>query len=122
MKERNKQTMLMVQIESIEAVGNAEAVAQVEGVDALFVGYADLCQNMGIDPDPRHPRCAEAISHVGNAIGKTGKTGALSVSDPERIPLYRDLGFTLFVCGIDTIIMKNAMVQLAASLKMCGLP
>lgn len=122
MKARNKQTMLMAQIESVEAVGNAEAIAGVEGIDALFVGYADLCQDMGIDPDPRHPRCAEAIRHVGNAIGKTGKTGALSVSDPARISLYRDLGFMLFVCGIDTIIMKTAMVQLAASLKKNGLP
>ena len=122
MRKRNNQTMLMVQIESVEAVGNAEAIARVEGVDALFVGYADLCQDMGIDPDPRSPRCLEAIEHVGNALVKTGKTGAFSVSDPDRIPYFCSVGFSLFLCGIDTLVFKNALGQLIASLKKAGRP
>ncbi len=115
MRERNARTLLMVQIESAEAVGNAEEIASVDGVDMLFVGYADLCQDMGIDPDPRHPRCAEAVEHVGHVLRKTGKPGMFSVSDPDTIPFYRDMGFSLFLCGIDTILLKRAMERLAAS-------
>ena len=38
----NRETFLMVQIETPEAVGNAEAIVAVEGVDAIFVGPGDL--------------------------------------------------------------------------------
>jgi len=38
----NRETFLTVQIETPEAVNNAEAIAAVEGVDILFIGPGDL--------------------------------------------------------------------------------
>ena len=38
----NRETFLVVQIETSEAVHNAESIAAVEGVDAIFVGPGDL--------------------------------------------------------------------------------
>ncbi|MFP6701360.1 MAG: aldolase/citrate lyase family protein, partial [Planctomycetaceae bacterium] len=37
-REANEQTMLVVQIETPEAVENVEAIAALEGVDGLFIG------------------------------------------------------------------------------------
>jgi 2-keto-3-deoxy-L-rhamnonate aldolase RhmA len=38
----NQETFLVVQIETSEAVHNAESIAAVEGVDAIFIGPGDL--------------------------------------------------------------------------------
>jgi len=102
MQRKNEETMLMVQIESVAAVENVDAIAELDGVDALFVGYADLCQDMGLAPDPNHPRCAEAIECVGQAIKQTGKHGMFIVSGPEALPHYRALGFDMILCGMDS--------------------
>ena len=96
----------MVQIESVSAVENVDAIAGLEGVDALFVGYADLCQDMGLAPDPKHSRCAEAIERVGEALRRTGKHGMFIVSDPQELPRYGDLGFDMILCGMDTRIFS----------------
>ena len=56
----------MVQIESITAVENAEAILSTPGVDGCWTGPADLAYSMGIHPrdqrsDDRHGRALERI-------------------------------------------------------------
>jgi 2-keto-3-deoxy-L-rhamnonate aldolase RhmA len=114
MQDRNEAAMLMVQIESEKAVRNAAEIAAVEGVDILFVGCADLGQDMGISHDPGHPKLREALAHVSKAIKKTGKIGGIIVSDPSVVPSYCDQGFNLICCGVDTMVFKNAAESLLA--------
>ncbi|KXS96248.1 hypothetical protein AC578_5481 [Pseudocercospora eumusae] len=44
----NESVMIMPMIETIEGVENVEQIAAVPGVDALFIGCADLCMELGI--------------------------------------------------------------------------
>ena len=44
----NRETCLLVQIESPEAVRNADAILAVEGIDGVLVGPGDLSTAMGI--------------------------------------------------------------------------
>ena len=46
----NDEVALLVQVETREAVEQAEAIARVEGVDALYIGPADLAISMGLPP------------------------------------------------------------------------
>ncbi|MCE5252157.1 hypothetical protein LLG96_18300 [bacterium] len=117
MAEKNDETMLMVQIESGEAVRNVDDIAAVEGVDILFIGSSDLSQDMGITPDPRHPKLEEAVHTVSRAIKQHGKIGAFIVPDPSRVPYYCDLGFNLIICGMDTAMFRSAAETLLARFK-----
>jgi 2-keto-3-deoxy-L-rhamnonate aldolase RhmA len=108
MDEQNASAMLMVQIESQTAVQNAAAIAAVPGVDLLFVGLADLCQDLGVPCDPEQPAVQAALAAVSQAIRQSGKFGALSVADPARLKAFTALGFGLICCGIDTILFRQA--------------
>ncbi|KAK1963235.1 HpcH/HpaI aldolase [Colletotrichum sublineola] len=44
----NNEVLIMPMIETKEGVENVEAIAAVPGVDALFIGCADLCMELGI--------------------------------------------------------------------------
>jgi 4-hydroxy-2-oxoheptanedioate aldolase len=55
---------VIVQIETAAAVAAASAIAEIEGVDALFVGPADLAASMGHIGRPDHPEVVEAIESV----------------------------------------------------------
>jgi 4-hydroxy-2-oxoheptanedioate aldolase len=40
--------MVLIMIESAEALAEVDAIAAVEGVDLLFIGTNDLCSSLGI--------------------------------------------------------------------------
>jgi 2-keto-3-deoxy-L-rhamnonate aldolase RhmA len=76
----NRETFLVVQIETPEAVENVDAIAAVEGVDGLFVGPADLGlrykngpQN-GMNVEEATDRTAAAAAKHGKAWGRPAPT------------------------------------------------
>src|SRR5215211_7033150 len=74
----------MVQIESVPAVDEAEAIAEVDGVDALVVGCADLALDMGEDLTGGAPGIRDAIGHVQRACSAAGiASGIAGPDDPE---------------------------------------
>jgi 2-keto-3-deoxy-L-rhamnonate aldolase RhmA len=40
--DANRETFILPQIETLEAVDNAEAIASIENIDGLFIGPGDL--------------------------------------------------------------------------------
>lgn len=63
----NQHGTVVVQIETPAAVANADAIAQVDGVDVLFVGPLDLSVNLGHPAEFEHPKVVEALEHVVDA-------------------------------------------------------
>ena len=69
-----------MQIESAEAVRNAEAILSVPGVDGCWIGPADMAKPMGIDRNAPGDAKAhlDAILSVRDACRKTGKICGIS--------------------------------------------
>lgn len=109
--------VLMTQIESREAVENAEAIAAVEGVDVLFVGPTDLSYNMGIRDQLEHPDFTDALRRVVQAAQRAGKAGGILVHLPHLVPKVRALGFTVVALGSDGGAVAAGLRENAAKLK-----
>lgn len=108
---------MVLQIESPEAVDNAEAIAAVDGVDVLFIGPSDLSTNMGHFIQPNNDDVQKAISRVvGAARRKNKPTGILAgvQADAER---YLKLGISLVAVGSDQGLLAKAADQLARHFK-----
>ena len=60
----NRNTMIVCMIESPEAVDNMDAIAAVEGVDALLIGTNDLSAEMGIPDQLTHDRITDAYRRM----------------------------------------------------------
>lgn len=60
----NRETIVVVQVESAAAVANVQAIAEVAGVDVLFVGLTDLSLDLGVPAQYDHPRVTEALERV----------------------------------------------------------
>lgn len=67
-----------VQIESVEGVAQAGAIAGVDGVDALVVGCGDLALALGRRPDALR----EAVRHVGVAAVAAGIEFGVAAGGP----------------------------------------
>ena len=77
--EVEKQTAILIQLETVQAVENAESFAEVEGVDGIFFGPADIGADMGHVGQPMHPDvwalirpAARALMSRGMPVGHAG--------------------------------------------------
>jgi 4-hydroxy-2-oxoheptanedioate aldolase len=107
----------IVQIESVEAVANVEAIAALDGVDVLFVGPNDLTTSMGRFQRYDDPEYREAIARTVRAANDHGKTAGIFFGTPERIPQAIEDGFRMVGFGADASYMLAGAMDALASLK-----
>ncbi len=91
----NKETLLIVMLETPEAIENVDAIAAIEGIDMVHIGSTDLSTEMGIPGEYRHERMREAYETTARAARTHGK--AMGVGGVRN-----DLEFTtwLFKLGV----------------------
>jgi 4-hydroxy-2-oxoheptanedioate aldolase len=85
--EAHEKTGVIVQIESADGLAAIEQIAAVDGVDALFIGPADLAGSLGHLGDPRHAEVQAAIDDALRRIRAAGKPAgifALDANDAAR--------------------------------------
>jgi len=99
--EANDKLLTVVQIETAEAVGNAEEIAAVEGVDVLFVGPLDLSVSLGVMGQMQHPDFRAAIKRVIEACRAHGKSPGILLPGADMIPAAVEDGFRFLAAGSD---------------------
>ena len=102
--DANRETFIVLQIETPEALANVEQIAAVDGVDGLFVGPADLglrlgLQDGGVDLE-------QAIAKVAATAAKHGKAWGMPAGTPELLAKYRGQGAQLLAYGGDFALAK----------------
>jgi 2-keto-3-deoxy-L-rhamnonate aldolase RhmA len=108
-------TMVVVMLESPEAIGNADAIAATDGVDALLIGTNDLCLEMGIPGKIDAPEVAAAFEKVIAACKTHGKAAALGgVYQPDLMKRYLAMGFNMVLAGSDLSFLMAAAKDRAA--------
>lgn len=113
--EANAKLLTIVQIETVEAVAQAEEIAQVEGVDVLFVGPLDLSVNLGIPQQTNHPDFLAAIRKVIAAARAAGKVAGTLLGNADQIAPAIAEGYTFLAVGSDGGMVANGMKSLKAS-------
>jgi 4-hydroxy-2-oxoheptanedioate aldolase len=101
--------LIMAQIESREAVDNAEAIAAVEALHMLFIGPMDLSKSLGHTNEMSHPVVAEAIRHIEAAIRKNGKLMGTLLMPGGDLGALIDRGYTFILLGSDVGLLRTAM-------------
>lgn len=91
----NRDTFIAIQIETLGALEQADAIAALDGVDHLFVGPSDLSQALGVTGEFLHPRCLEALDRVGQACQRHGKSWGAVTPTPEHAAACAERGCRL---------------------------
>lgn len=69
----NRETLVCVQLEEVEAIRNIDAILQVEGIDVFFIGPSDLSQSMGYPGQTGAPEVQATIHKAFETIVAAGK-------------------------------------------------
>jgi 2-keto-3-deoxy-L-rhamnonate aldolase RhmA len=106
--------VVLCQIESVQAVEQAERIAAVPGVDGIFIGRADLALSMGLD-NAQHERVSEATEHVIRAGVAAGKAVGMFVGSTTERERYVPLGVRWFIQGSDQSLLRQGAQAIARS-------
>jgi staphyloferrin B biosynthesis citrate synthase len=98
-------TTVIAQIEDLEALDEIEAIAAVQGIDALFVGRIDLTVALGCD-SPDDPKVIAAVDHIVASCAKAGRPVGMFLPRPSDVALWREKGVTFFLLGSDHSFMR----------------
>lgn len=113
-EQANANTWIAIQIESPRAVGEAAAIAAVEGVDCVFFGPGDFSALSGRPGQVRHPKTLEAAEAIAQATLAAGKVFGTLVFDHEHARLMKSFGARLLAHGADMGFLKTAYGELLA--------
>ena len=111
----DSEVCLLVQAESVTALNNLQAICQVDGIDGVFIGPADLAASMGHRGNPGHPEVQAAIVEAMKTIMASGKAAGTLTSDTALARRYLELGCTFVATGVDILMYAQAARRLAAS-------
>lgn len=92
---------LIVQIETIEAAEQLEDIATVDGVDAVFIGPADLSASMGYPGQTNHPEVLAKIEEIYARLKAIGVPSGILTMNEDFARRSIELGTGFTAIGID---------------------
>lgn len=101
---------LLCQIESKQAVDAAADIAKVDGVDALFIGRADLALSMGFD-NTAEVAVEQAVDHIIAVTKAAGKLVVVAVGNKAERDRFAARGADWFVIGSDQGLLRQAAID-----------
>ncbi|PYM08574.1 MAG: hypothetical protein DMD82_02115 [Candidatus Rokuibacteriota bacterium] len=113
-KRANTETLVIVQVETPEAVEQIDDMLQVPGVDVAFIGPADLSAALGHLGDARHPDVQDAIARIETAAKRAGVAlGTISRSWDEAQALYARGYQMVTLCSDASLVAQGAAAAVA---------
>ena len=114
----NKNMLIVIMLESPEAIDNVDSIAAVDGVDVILIGTNDLCMEMGIPGDYSNPKVKDAYTKVIETCKKYGKTpGMGGVYNEELMSEYIKMGMRFILSGSDLSFMMQSASQRSNKLR-----
>lgn len=102
-------SIVVVQIEHIDAVDAIDEILAVPGVDATIIGPYDLSGSLGCPGEFDRPEVADALARYEAACDAAGKPrGVHSVApDAEKARTYLERGYSLIALGVDFLFLST---------------
>jgi len=109
MARANDELCLLIQAESKTAIDNLDALLEVEGVDGIFIGPADLSASLGYPDNAAHPEVQQIIEQSIRRIRKAGKAAGFLAVDIAMAQRAISWGANFVAVGVDTMLYTDAL-------------
>ena len=105
----NREVLIVVMLEHIDAVHQADAILATPGVDAAFIGPYDLSASMGLAGQLDHPQVQAAQQAILEACARHGVAPGIHVVPVAGEEVSRRIaaGFRFIACGLDTLFIRE---------------
>lgn len=115
-RSANDRVALVIQIEQARAIEALDGILAVEGIDAAFIGPADLGASLGVLGGP-DPKLDQAVDRIATLCRTASMSLGIDVGDPQQIPGFKAQGLSLFTYGMDVAYLADGAGAAAAALR-----
>ncbi|MDT5191779.1 MAG: 4-hydroxy-2-oxoheptanedioate aldolase [Mycobacterium sp.] len=105
---------LTVQVETVVGLEHLGEIADVDGVDAVFIGPADLAASMGKLGQPEHPDVVGTIENALVTIVEHGTCAGVNAFNEAIARRYVEAGASFVLVGADVALLARGAEELAA--------
>jgi 4-hydroxy-2-oxoheptanedioate aldolase len=112
----NRETMVIVHIESEQAVSNLDDLLTVEGIDVYYLGPEDISNSLGIPGHSKDPRVVRLVEDGIQKIVAHGKTAGCIAADAATANRYTKLG-ARYIASHVVRFMANASKQFLSEVR-----
>jgi 4-hydroxy-2-oxoheptanedioate aldolase len=103
---------LIAQVETLEGLHNLDAIAQTDGVDAVFIGPADLSASMGLRGQVTHSDVDTAITDAITELVDMDVPAGVMALDPAVAERYLACGATFVAVAVDLVMLAEAVADI----------
>jgi 4-hydroxy-2-oxoheptanedioate aldolase len=115
-KRVHDELCVLLQVETTSAMKHIEAIAEIDGVDGIFIGPNDLAADMGHLGNWQHPAVWKVMEDAAKRIRKAGKAPGILVGEADGQRCI-DMGYTFVAVGSDLVMLARGSEALAAKFK-----
>jgi len=113
----NRETMVVVQIESQAAVDAVDELLSVKGVDVALIGPADLSIALGVPGELENPRLLAAVDKCLDSCRRFGVAPGIQVRDREAAARWIERGIRMVGSGAEHIFMLDRAREVSSALR-----
>lgn len=112
-----EETAVIVQVETRAAIEQSLRIGQVDGVDGVFFGPADIAADLGLLGKPNDPAVWEVIRPAARKLMDAGIPVGTLVFDPAFAKGLLAEGFSFVACGSDAAILARGADALISKMR-----
>lgn len=100
----NREVLIVVQIETLEAAHDIDSLVHTEGVDVFFIGPTDLSSALGRAGDDKHPEVLEVIESVASTVLANNRVLGIYVKTAADARAWQEMGARYILTGMEGLL------------------
>ncbi len=118
----NQEVLVVVMLEHIDAVGRADQILAVPGIDAALIGPYDLSASMHLAGQLEHPQVVAAQETILDACRRHGVAPGIHVvsTEPDALRDRIAAGYRFIACSLDTLFIMQGCRRMLAGARTAG--
>jgi 4-hydroxy-2-oxoheptanedioate aldolase len=108
----NRETLVVIQVETQDAVDAIDDYLKIDGVDVLFLGPTDLSQSLGHPGDLEHPDVLATLDRVADAVIGSGVTLGIYAGSVDMTKAWLDRGARYFTTSLEPFLRDGMRAHL----------
>jgi 4-hydroxy-2-oxoheptanedioate aldolase len=108
----NRETLVVIQVETQDAVDAIDDYLAIDGIDVLFLGPTDLSQSLGHPGELDHPDVLAAMDRVADAVVGSGITLGIYAGSVDMTKRWLDRGARYFTTSLEPFLRDGMRAHL----------
>ena len=113
----NQHVMVVLQIETVQALEMRDEILSVKGIDAVMIGPADFSIALGVPGDFMNPKLIKAMEQVRDSCIKYGIAPGTQTRHQQLGKFWRDNGMLFLGCSSEVAMMYERGVEITKALQ-----